>query len=48
MARTGEWHDYSVVCTDIWHEPQYQINFIIEDENWDPAGTGADHYTDWP
>jgi hypothetical protein len=48
MARTGEWYDYSVSCTDIWNEPQFTINFIIEDENWDPAGTGADHYTDWP
>jgi hypothetical protein len=51
MARTGlplEWIDYSVVCTDIWNEMQFQINFIIEDENWDPGGAGLDNFPDWP
>lgn len=46
-ARTGaEWTDYKVSCKDQWEEPLYEINIIIQDENF--VGTGTDHFEDWP
>jgi hypothetical protein len=47
-ARQGEWHDYAVECTDMWNETLYKIDIYIQDENYDPATGGMDHFKDWP